>query len=240
MSDERGNTISALSLGSPNIWPMAAAYIMCVQVTSIQNISRVLSLAGETEGDTVPSKYSPTHLWMLGFLLHFGPSSLSFSFLFPGTGRAVNARGPRCLGFLAWKPCSLLASAERGICCVESVAFPLWSGFHLWSGLLSRVTGLCQCLASGETEIVSPEDWGPSVVCPSCLSRACCCICCPPLEPLPATLENTNQIVRILWITFSPPVQHLRPSMCFYLWNYNGTFFPPLTQLYMKWTKQQN
>lgn len=93
MSDERGNTISALSLGSPNIWPMAAAYIMCVQVTSIQNISRVLSLAGETEGDTVPSKYSPTHLWMLGFLLHLGPSSLSFSFLFPW-----HWTGSKCMG----------------------------------------------------------------------------------------------------------------------------------------------
>lgn len=39
---------------------------------------------------------------------------------------------------------------------------------------------LCQCLASDETEIASQKDWGPSVVCPSCLSRACWCICYPP------------------------------------------------------------
>lgn len=54
---------------------------------------------------------------------------------------AVNVQGPGCLGFLAWTPYSLLASAERGICCVESVVFPLRSGFHLWYSLLSRVTG---------------------------------------------------------------------------------------------------
>lgn len=63
MSDERGNSISALSLGSPTSgqW-LLDVYIMCAQVTSIQNISGDLSWAGETEGDTVPSKYSPTHL----------------------------------------------------------------------------------------------------------------------------------------------------------------------------------
>lgn len=57
--------------------------------------------------------------------------------------------------------------------------------------------GLCQCLASSETKIVSWKDWGASVVCPSCLSRACCCICyspspnrSPPVWKIPAKLSR--------------------------------------------------
>lgn len=41
----------------------------------------------------------------------------------------------------AVQPCSLLASAETGLCCVGSVVFPLGSGLHLWNSLLSRVSG---------------------------------------------------------------------------------------------------
>lgn len=52
----------------------------------------------------------------------------------------VNVEGPECLGFLPWQHCSLLASAERRICCVESLVFLLWLGFHLWNSLLSQVT----------------------------------------------------------------------------------------------------
>lgn len=73
---------------------------------------------------------------------------------------------------------------------------------------------LCQCLASTETKIISWKDWGPSVVCPSCLSLHVVASVTP--NSLPTSLENTSQIVQILWTPFSPPVQHLLPCVLIY------------------------
>lgn len=155
---------------------------------------------------------------MLGFLLQFCPSSLSYSFLFPWHGKGSKCTGPGVFGIpgmealLSFSICRKrdMLCWERGVPSlvrVSPVEQPPESGY-----------GLCQCLASSETKIVSRKDWGPSVVCPSCLSQACCCICCLSTPPLLTRLENTSQIVQILWITFSPP-------MCFYSWNYDCTFF---------------
>lgn len=60
---------------------------------------------------------------------------------FPWHGTAIKVQRPGCLGFLAWQRHSILASAEKEICCVQCMVLPLWSEFHLRNSLLSRVTG---------------------------------------------------------------------------------------------------
>lgn len=94
-------------------------------------ISRGLLWAGETEGDRVASKYSLTMNARFPDAVLFLCLPFPTRFSSPDIVMVVNAQGPGCLGFLPHQHRSLLTSAERGICCVESVVFPLWSGFHL-------------------------------------------------------------------------------------------------------------
>lgn len=151
-------------------------------------------------------------------------------------GTAVNAQGPGRLGFLAWKPRSLLASAERGICCVESVAFPLWSGFHLWNSLLSRVTGSVSASppVKPRSSLEKTEDPVLSV---RLVFHGHVVASVTPPNPsspdwkIPAKLSRYPDTVN----HFLPTAAE-SPPMCFYLWNYSCTFF----QLYMKWPKLQN
>lgn len=167
---------------------------------------------------------------MLGFLLQFCLSSLSYSFLFPWHGRGSACTGTGCLGFLAWKPCSLLASAVRGICCVESVVFPLWSGFHLWNSLLSRVTGFVSASpplkprssrAKTEDPVLSVRlvFHGHVVASVASLPQT------PPHQTgkyQPNCLDTVNHFL---------PAGAASTPMCFYLWNYNCPFFPDLHEM---------
>lgn len=158
---------------------------------------------------------------LCALLLHFCPSSLSYSFLFPR-----HRSGSKCTkgafgipGVAA--PLAFSIRRKRDMLCwergvpslvrVPPVERPPESGYPL-----------CQCLASTETEIASQKDWGPSVVCPSCLSRACWCICYLP-PPLP-TLSNPSspdwkipaKLSRYCE-SLSPLVQHLLVSVVLFM-----------------------
>lgn len=217
----------------PKICPMGAGYIVCVQVQKCKQVIRLLYIsrgllwAWDSEGDRVPTKYSLTHLWTLGFLLQFCLSSLSYSFLFLWHGNGSKCTGPRVFGIpsmkalLSFSICRKrdMLRCEHGVLSlvrVSPVEQPPESGY-----------GLCQCLASSETKVVFWKDWRPSVVCPSCLSRACCCICyCPPSKK---KKKNSPHQTRKYQPNCPDTVNHFlptsaaSPSICFFFFFFNVT-----------------
>lgn len=147
-------------------------------------------------------------------------------------GTAVNARGPGCLGFLAWKHCSLLASAEREICCVVSMVFSLWSGFHLWNSLLSQVTGSVSASPPVKPRSSFEKTEDPVLSVRLVFHGHVVASVAAPLKKKKETktlhTRLENSLIQILWITFSPPVQHLLPYVFFYVTTILQYFFPAL------------
>ncbi len=229
MFDKRGNSFSAC------LWVIqhlaCACMIYCLYagvelfagITRFMWFSRGIFWAGESESDRVPPKYSLTRLWKLSFLLHFCLSPLSCSFLFPW--HANSSKYTRTGMFLVLKLCSNLASAERGLWCVESVGLPVWSGFHLWNASWVRFRVLSVPRLHWNQDRLSKR------LRTQCCLSVCLSVCLvfhrhvvssvtpPTPTPLHQYLPNCPHTVNHFL-----PARAAYLSMCFYLWSYNCSF----------------
>lgn len=108
---------------------------------------------------------------------------------------------------------ALFLHLQYEICHIESVVFALWSGFHLWSSLLSQVTRSVSdspvkprwSLKMNEDPVLSLHLVFQGHVAASNAATL----------TLLTRLKNTTQTVQILWMfSFFPPVQYLL-HICF-------------------------